>query len=65
EFGIVPGDACIHFGISHPAIASIALNTSRPNKMNSNVEILFKEIPTDFWNELKESKLIDSTYKYL
>jgi D-threo-aldose 1-dehydrogenase len=65
EYGIVPGDACIHFGISHPAIASIALNTSKPHKMNNNVDILRKEIPAEFWKALKEAKLIDNTYKYI
>ena len=63
--GIVPGDACIHFGMSHPAIASIALNTSKPHKMNKNVEILMQEIPAAFWSELKERGLINREYQYL
>ncbi len=61
---VVPGDACIHFGISHPAIAGLALNTSKPHKMNLNVEILLKEISPDFWKALKEEGLVDKTYKY-
>ncbi len=60
-----PGDACLHFGLSHPAIVSLALNTSKPEKMNRNAEILQKEIPASFWNALKDNELIDPEYRYL
>ncbi len=62
KHGVEPGDACLHFGLSHPAIVSIALNTSKPHKMNRNVEILLKKIPEAFWNELKKEGLIDPEY---
>lgn len=65
SYSVKPGDACLHFGISHPAIVSIALNTSKPEKMNRNVEILHKEIPGDFWQAMKEGGLIDSGYRYI
>jgi D-threo-aldose 1-dehydrogenase len=65
EHDVIPGDACLHFGLSHPAIVSIALNTSKPEKMNRNVEILTKEIPEAFWKELKETELIDPEYRYV
>lgn len=65
KHGVDPGDACLQFGLSHPAIVSIALNTSKPNKMNRNVEIILKEIPEAFWSELKEEELIDPEYTYL
>jgi D-threo-aldose 1-dehydrogenase len=60
-----PGDACLHFGLSHPAIVSIALNTSKPEKMNRNVEILQKKIPEAFWIDMKNRGLMDPGYKYL
>ncbi|HEC42104.1 MAG TPA: aldo/keto reductase [Bacteroides sp.] len=65
KYEIMPGDACIHFGMSHPAIVSLALNTSNPDKMNRNVEILHRTIPVAFWDEMKEKKLIDYEYEYL
>ncbi len=65
KYDVLPGDACLHFGLSHPAIVSIALNTSKPEKMNRNVEIIQKEIPNVFWKSLKEEGLIESAYKYL
>ncbi|MFC2081130.1 aldo/keto reductase [Bacteroidota bacterium] len=63
--GVEPGDACIQFGLSHPAIVSMALNTSKPGKMNRNVEILQRIIPKGFWTEMKEEGLIDSEYSYI
>ena len=65
KFNVVPGDTCMHFSMSHPAIVSIALNTSKPEKMNRNVEILQKEIPDAFWKEMKQEGLIAPGYKYL
>jgi D-threo-aldose 1-dehydrogenase len=57
-FHVDPVDACVHFGISHPAVSAIALNTSKPEKMEQNVNILSKQIPSEFWSVLKEKRLI-------
>ena len=57
-FHLDPVDACVHFGISHPAISAVALNTSQPAKMEQNVHILGKQIPSEFWSVLKEQRLI-------
>jgi D-threo-aldose 1-dehydrogenase len=65
EYGIEPGDAALHFALSHPAVVGIALNTSKPDKMNRNVEILQEEIPASFWTALKERALIDPDYQYV
>jgi D-threo-aldose 1-dehydrogenase len=62
---VLPGDVCLHFGMSHPAIVSLALNTSKPEKMNRNVEILQRKIPLEFWKEMKEEGLIDLAYAYM
>jgi D-threo-aldose 1-dehydrogenase len=65
KHGVLPGDACIHFSMSHPAIVSMALNTSKPEKMNRNVEILKRVIPDAFWAEMRGEGLIDPDYKYI
>ena len=62
---VSPGEACIHFGISHPAIVSIALNTSKPEKMERNVEMLHQKIKDAFWKDMKENGLIHTDYPYL
>jgi len=58
-FGVISGDACLHFGLSHPAIVSLALNTSKPEKMGRNAELLRRQIPPAFWDAMKEEGLID------
>ena len=65
EHGVVPGDAALRFGVAHPAIASVALNTSKPETMKRNVEILRKNIPGSFWNAMKQRGLLDPDYPYV
>jgi len=65
EHGITPGEAALQFGISHPAVVSVALNTSKPEKMKRNVEILQGKLPGPFWEAMKREGLIDPDYKYL
>ena len=55
----------MHFGMSHPAIVSMALNTSKPHKMNRNVEILKREIPEAYWADMKKEGLISPNYLYV
>jgi D-threo-aldose 1-dehydrogenase len=63
--GVEPGDACIRFSMSHPAIVSMALNTSKPGKMHRNVKTLQRSIPGAFWTEMKREGLINPAYNYL
>jgi D-threo-aldose 1-dehydrogenase len=65
EHQVAAGDAALHFGFSHPAIVSIALNTSKPQKMSRNVETLQKEIPAALWESMKKEGIIDPEYPYL
>jgi len=65
NFGVNPSAACIKFGISHPAITGIALNTSQPGKMEENVRIILSDLPAGFWKALKDNGIIDPEYKYV
>ncbi|MCK4879734.1 MAG: aldo/keto reductase [Bacteroidales bacterium] len=65
KHAVAPGDVALHFGLSHPAVVSIALNTSKPEKMNSNVEILQRKVPESFWKAMKQEGLMDRDYNYL
>lgn len=65
QHAVSPADACLQFGLSHPAIASMALNTSKAEKMVSNLEALERQIPSEFWQALKMEGLVDPTYPYL
>ncbi|MEA1876340.1 MAG: aldo/keto reductase, partial [Bacteroidota bacterium] len=63
QHGLSPADVCLHFGLSHPAIVSLALNTSKSEKMNRNVEILNNSIPASFWNALKNNLLMKTNFE--
>jgi len=65
NYNILPSDACMLFGISHPGIKSIALNTSRPEAIKHNVKLVQRKLPSKFWKDLKKDGLIENSYKYV
>ena len=65
KYNILPSDACMLFGISHPGIKSIALNTSRPKVIQQNVKLIQQTIPKEFWQDLKKDGLIHNGYGYV
>jgi len=62
---ISPAVACVQFAISAPGVISIALNTSNPNNVKSNVESVVAKVPDDFWKEMKAQGLINANYPYV
>lgn len=62
RYSINPSDACILFGLSHPGIIGIALNSSRPKAIEKNVALMRTALPGKFWEELKKIGLIDMDY---
>jgi len=65
KYGVSPGDACLKFALAMPQITAVALNPSKPARISRNVEVLAKELPGNFWQELKEQKIIGEHFKYL
>ncbi len=65
RFGVAPGDACLKFALSDPAIAAVALNPSKPSRMPHNKAVLEQELPAAFWQALKTEAVIDPSYPYL
>ncbi len=63
--GISPAHACCQFGLSHPAVASLALNTSKPGHIATNVSMVHESIDPAFWNALKDGGLLPKDYPYL
>ena len=56
--GQVAAEVCIQFGRSHPGIAALALSTSRPQRVKTNVDAMSVEIPGAFWDVLKDEGLL-------
>jgi D-threo-aldose 1-dehydrogenase len=63
--GVAPAEACVEFGRSAPGISAIALNTSHPDRIADNVEMVLKQSPSGFWASMKEERLIAEDYPYL
>jgi len=65
QFNVAPGDACLKFALSAPAIRAVALNPSKPKRMAHNKAMLETEFPDAFWAELKKQGIVEAEYPYL
>lgn len=59
KYEIEPAHACIQFGIQAAGVVSIALSTSRPAKVKTNIDMASVRMPAGFWMELKSKGLIN------
>lgn len=58
EFGISPAEACFNFSFNIAGVRSVALNTTKSEKVRVNAGIATKAVPADFWKAMKEDGLI-------
>jgi D-threo-aldose 1-dehydrogenase len=58
KFNVKPAEVCFDFGFNIPGVSSIALNTTRPEKIKENIMMVNKKIPEDFWKAMQEEQLI-------
>ena len=65
QHGQVPAEVCIQFGKSHPGIVALALSTSRPQRVKTNVEAMSARIPAAFWAVLKDEGLLADDHPYI
>jgi D-threo-aldose 1-dehydrogenase len=56
---IKPVEACFNFGFNIGGVKSVALNTSNPNKVKSNIEMATKQIPNSFWDAMRVKGLLE------
>ena len=63
--GVTPAEACVEFSRSAPGIVAIALNTSHPDRVAENVDMVLRQLPSHFWAAMKEEGLVDEDYSYL
>jgi D-threo-aldose 1-dehydrogenase len=62
---VEPAAACVRFALSHPAVASVALNTSRPEQVRANVVLGEAAVPPRFWSAMRDAGLIRRDYAYV
>ena len=65
EYNVLPAEACVQFGLSPAGVISISLNTSKPVRVGQNVDLVRTRIPSEFWESMKNKKLIDGDYPFL
>jgi D-threo-aldose 1-dehydrogenase len=62
---VSPMIACVQFALSPPGVASVSLNTSRPERIAENVAAVEVEVPPAFWKDAKVGRLIAADYPYV
>lgn len=60
-----PYHVAVTFGLSHPAVHSVALSTSRPGRVASMIQTATTPVADEVWAALKEERLIDPEYPYV
>lgn len=62
---VKPAAACVEFALSPPGVAAIALSSSKPSRVTSNVELANTKLPKAFWEDAKASGLLNGDYPHL
>ncbi|MEO7312438.1 MAG: aldo/keto reductase [Chitinophagaceae bacterium] len=57
-FDIQPAEACFNFGFNIPGVTSVALSTTKPDKVKGNIAMATKKIPLEFWQAMAVKGLI-------
>jgi D-threo-aldose 1-dehydrogenase len=55
----LPAEACFNYAFQFSGIQSIALNTSKPEKVAINVAMATKKIPDAFWQMMQSRGLLN------
>jgi D-threo-aldose 1-dehydrogenase len=58
SFDIQPAEACFNYGFNIPGVSSVALSTSNPAKVKSNIEMATRKIPPAFWDAMHSAGLL-------
>ena len=58
RYEVKPAEACVQFSFLFEPIISIALSSSSPKRVKSNISLTEANIPAEFWQEMKAQGLI-------
>ena len=64
EFGIPPAIVCVQFGLSHPGVLAVALNTGKPERIKNNIDSVLTNVPPGLWDRLKQEGLIKKDFTF-
>lgn len=65
KYGVEPAAACVQFALSPPGVTAVSLNTSLPEHIRANVELVKAKVPDGLFREMKEKGLLNIDYPYL
>lgn len=60
EYDVLPAEACFNFGFHIPGISSVALSTTKPEKVKGNVAMATKQLPNAFWQAMIKNGLLEA-----
>lgn len=63
--GVLPAEACVAFGMSHPGIVATALSSAKPGRVQQNVSLGNASPPAEFWTDLKRANLLAADYPHV
>ena len=58
QYNISLKAAALQFVYAHPAVASVIIGASSPDRVRENFQMASEPIPSEFWMELKRNNLI-------
>jgi D-threo-aldose 1-dehydrogenase len=59
EFGQKAAEVCVQFSFLFPEIKAVALNTTKPARVQSNLGLVNAVVPQEFWERMKADGLIN------
>lgn len=65
EFELSPFDVGVAFGKAHPAVTSVALSSSRADRVESHLNALEAEVPAELWPRMRKAGLIANHIEFL
>ena len=63
SYHLTPAAVCAAFVFEAPGVQSIALNTTNPNRVATNIKLKDAYIPPAFWQDMRRLNLIDQLYQ--
>jgi D-threo-aldose 1-dehydrogenase len=63
EYSLQPAAVCVQFGLHAPGVKSIALSTTKPEKVKPNLDLANMEIPEEFWFQLRRQELVIDDFR--
>lgn len=65
DLGVSPFEVGVAFGRSHPGITSVALSSSRADRIAQHVSAATARLPNSVWDALKQHQLISADCQFL